>query len=251
LNDKWSLLNGDLAGTLSSDYIVPVGTNIGSVVKDIITLSGDVKSPVIIPTNVTSPYTLTIDRNSNYADLLIKLAEMISYDIFYDENGVLRFQSPTEDNIRPSIWDFSTNEVTYLGSTRRYEFNKVKNSVYVYGDNINGSQVSGLAQDNYIFSPTNVGLIGERPLVINDEIIYTNDLAQQRANYELKKSIILQEIVDVDCIPIYHLKENDIITIEDNGNGLNRDRYLIQNGNIPLKYDGTMKLNLWKFREIT
>jgi hypothetical protein len=251
LRDKWSYLNGDLKGTLKNDYIIAVGSNIGNAVRDIIvTEAKEVKPPIIVPTTVTSPYTLTINRGDTYADMLIKLSEMISYNLYFDSNGILRFEPDTNDNLKPIAWNFGQDEISYQGSNRRYEFYKVKNSVYIFGDNVNGSQCHGEAQDSYIFSNTKVDLIDERVLVIEDDIIYTNDLCQQRANYELKKAVLLNEVIDTNCITIPHLNEGDIVTIEDDGNGLERDRRLIQNITLPLKYDTQMQVNLWQVRQI-
>nr|WP_156736274.1 hypothetical protein [Mycobacterium sp. E3298] len=251
LNDKWSLLDGTLSGTLKADYIIPLGTNIADSVRAIIVNEvADVKPPIIIPTDVVTPYTLTMDRGDNLGDMLIKLAEMISYECFYDKNGNFRFQPVGSDDIKPSSWDFSTNEVTYLGSSRKFDFSQMKNSVYVYGDNINGSQIMGSAQDTFIFSPTYVGLIGERVKLISDDIIYNNDLANQRAAYELRKAIIVQESTTIDCVCIYHLDVGNIVTIEDSGNNLNRDRYIVSNIDLPLNYDSTMKINVWKNRPL-
>lgn len=251
LSDKWSLADGTLKGTLKADYIVPVGTNIGDAVKAIIvTELGEVQSPLIVPTAIVSPYTLTLNRGDNFADILIKLAEMISYECYFDKNGQFRFQPVLEDDKRPVSWEFSTSEVTYLGSTRQFDFTKVKNSVYVFGDNISGSQVQGHAQDNYIFSPTNVAKIDERVLVVEDDIIFTGALADERAAYELRKATIVQESTNLECIPIFHLDCNDIITIEDEGNDLNRDRYIISGVSMSLDVQSSMKVNVWKSRPL-
>jgi hypothetical protein len=251
LVDKWSYFNGDLGGTLASDYIIPVNTNIGSAVSSIVTTQvKDVNTPIISSISTTSPYTLTMTHGDTFAEMILKLADMVSYEVFFDSSGILRFQAVADDNLRPSKYDFSTHDVMYLGSNRRYIFNKIRNSVRVYGDNVNGLQVIGQASDNNIFSPTSILKITERVKVIDDEIINTVDLANQRAVYELKKAVILQEIVDVRCIPIPHLEEENIITIEDAGNGLQRDRYLIQSLSYPLRYDGEMQLSVWKVREI-
>jgi hypothetical protein len=68
--------------------------------------------------------------------------------------------------------------------------------------------------------------------------------------YELKKAVILSEIIDTNCITIPHINEGDIVTIEDDGNGLQRDKRLIQNNTLPLKYNTQMQLNLWQVRQI-
>jgi hypothetical protein len=251
LDDKWSYADGTLRGTLKADYIIPVGTNIGEAVKAIIVNElVDVKSPLIVPTSIISPYTLTLNRGDNFGDMLIKLAEMISYECFYDKNGQFKFQPVFDDNKKVPSWDYSTEESTYLGSSRKFDYTKVKNSVYVYGDNINGSQVQGIAQDTYVFSQTNINKIGERVIVFEDDIIFNNTLASERAAYELKKTTIIQESTSLNSVPLFHLDCGDIVTIEDKNNDLQRERYIISGMNFSLSAGSEMKVDVWKTRPL-
>lgn len=251
LEDKWSYVDGTLLGTLPADYIIPVGTNIGEAVRAIIvSVMIDVKAPIIVPTTITSPYTLTLNRGDNIGDMLIKLAEMISYECYFDKNGHFRFQPVYDDQKKESSWDYSTNESTYLGSSRKFDYTKVRNSIYVYGDNINGSQVTGIANDTYLFSSTNVNLIGNRVAVIEDDIIFSSSLATQRAEYELKKQTMIQESTSLTSVPLYHLDCGDIITIEDEGNDLKRDRYIVSGINLTLDAGSEMQLDVWKTRPL-
>ena len=249
--DKFALLNGELAGTLEADYIINVGTRISSAVKSIITDAGLTETKVLCyPTMLKSPYTLTTTAGESYADMLLKLADMINFQIYFDINGNLIFEPQTDENTKGEIWTFDDKDITYLGSTHNYDFKKMKNYCVVYGDNINGLQLKGVAEDTNIFSPTNTSKIGKRIMVIEDDIIYNNSLAMQRAEYELKNAIQLYESVDIKHIPIDIIQEGDIILIEDDSNGLNRDRYLIKNINLPLKYDAEMTMSVWKTRDI-
>jgi hypothetical protein len=251
LLDKWSFLDGTLGGKLGATYIIPLGTNIFDAVKAVLIAAGETKPPIVDPTSEVTPYTITQDSSGTYADLLITLANMISWNIYFDANGYLNLRQPIDDLTKSSDWDYATDEVTYLGSSHKYSFDKVRNKIYVIGDNINGSLVSESASDTNIFSPTRIDLIGERSETIVDTIIYTNVLAQDRANYELKKSIILQESVDEDSLIIPHLQEGDIVTILDTSNGLNRNKYTVQSINIPLLNQEKMTISAWKSRSIT
>jgi hypothetical protein len=249
--DKFALLNGELAGTLEADYIINVGTRISSAVKSIITDAGLTETKVLCyPTMQKSPYTLVTNAGQSYADMLFNLADMINYQIYFDINGNLVFEPITNENTKGEIWTFDSKDITYLGSTHNYDFKKMKNYCVVYGDNINGLQLKGVAEDTNIFSPTNTAKIGKRTMVIEDDIIYNNALANQRAEYELKNAIQLYESVDIKSIPIDIIQEGDIILIEDDSNGLNRDRYLVKNINLPLSYDAEMTMSVWKTRDI-
>lgn len=249
--DKFALLNGDLAGTLEAPYITNVGTRISSAVKSVITDAGMPETKVLCyPTMQLSPYTLTVDAGKSYADMLSTLADMINYQIYFDVNGNLVFEPQTDENTKGEIWTFDSKDITYLGSTHNYDFQKMKNYCVVYGDNLNSEQVKGVAEDTNIFSPTNTSKIGKKTMVINDDVIYTVSLAMQRAEYELKNAIQVYESVDIKCIPIDIIKDGDIIIIEDDSNGLNRDRYLVKNIDLPLNNNGEETMTVWKTRDI-
>jgi hypothetical protein len=254
--DKWSLLNGELAGELEDDYVISVGTNIETAVRAIFTAAGEVKSPIIAPVTTATPttvYTITEEAGSNFAEILIKLAKMLgSWTVFYDRNGFPRFQPSTDIDDAPSVWDFTTNEVTYRGNSRQFEFSKIKNSVKIIGDNISGNIATGLAQDTSVTSPTRISLIGTRSVVITDELIYNDILAQERADWELVNNYIsLAESIDITALPIDIIEGDHIITITDSGNGLIGDRYLVKSGSFPLTNGQDMKLSVWKTRSLS
>jgi hypothetical protein len=251
LLDKNCFLTGEIAGALPSPYIIPVGTDILSAVSAIFTAAGEVQNPILGSTAELTPYSINADAGESYSSILESLANMISYTYYFDKNGTPRFVPPTDESTEPSVWDYAVDEATYLGVNHRYEFNTVKNSVYVIGDNINSDLVTANAQDSYFFSTTKVSDIGERVKVINDTLIYSDSLAYQRAVYELKKSIILQESIDMQTIPVDIIKEDSVITAYDTLAGLNRDRYLVNAINYPLLSDGNMTVNAWKIRPIT
>jgi len=251
LLDKFSFLDGTIAGDLTSEYIIPVGTNVRDAVIAIFQQAGEVIFPVIYTTSETTPYTIIKNSGDTYSSLLTDLANMVSYTCYYSKFGIPMFVQPTNEQLEHETYNFSTTEVNYLGSTHRFKFDSVKNTVFVYGDNIEGHLVKASSIDTNWFSSTRVSLIGTRSLIITDENIYTDQLAQDRADYELKKAIILQESVDLQSIPIDLINEGDVITILDSSNLLNRDRYLVNSISTPLLSNGNATLNCWKIRAIT
>jgi hypothetical protein len=250
--DKFSALNGVNGGNLTDIYQIPVGTNIGSAIKALLIKGGDKQPPLIENITETTPYTIRAEYGKTIGDLIIELCEMISYDCYYDAEGRLIVEKPKDDKLIGSSWDFSVDEKTYLGSTHKHEFSKVFNIQTVVGANINGSIAYGQAKDMNLSSPTRIQLIGERPAPpITDDIIYSDSLALQRANYELKKSIALQESVSLNCMPVYHLDVGHIVTVTDESAGFKElDRFSIQSINLGLKYNDKMSLTLWKSRDL-
>ena len=249
--DKFALLNNELGGSLENTYIIPVNSSIVDVVKQILLDAGEVKPPIIEPTSELTPYTITKEAGSTYGDLLIELANMLSWTCYFDRDGYFRFEPPASLDTTGSSWDFTTSEIFYLNSKHRYEFSKVFNNVVVIGDNINGSTVRAVSSDTNINSPTRISKIGKKTLVINDNLIYNNDLAQQRADAELQKSISLVETTNISSIPIDFLEGGQIITITDTSSDLNGDRFLIKNISFPLITQGDMSMQAWKGRLLT
>jgi hypothetical protein len=248
--DKWALLDGTLGGELESDYIISVDTPIETAVRQIFLDAGEIK-PVIIDGGLgNTPYTITEEAGSNYSSILFKLAEMLSFEVYYNADGYPVFTAPVDVDSEPIQFVFNTDEVLYLGSSHKYKYPDIKNYIVVIGDNINGDIFSAIAQDANALSPTRVSLIGKKVKVIRDDLIYTDLLAQQRADYELKKRIALFESVDFSAIPVDIINEGNIVTIDDSSNNLHGDRYIVQSVSFPLNFNGEMNITMWKNRDL-
>jgi len=246
--DKFALLDGSISGTLEAEYIIPVGEPIQQAIIDLATEAGITTPILVYPTSELTPYTLTIPAGDTFATIFYKYAEMLSWDVFFDVEGVLRFQPPTDEDTQSTVWEFSESENTYLSSVHNYEWNKIRNYVAVTGDNIDGNIAHQTASNNNIFSDTYIGKIGKRTMVIQDDIITTDDLALKRATYEVQLNTQIQETADIQAIPVDIINEGDIIIIDDTENGFNRDRYIINTINYPLSNGQEMSINALKAR---
>jgi hypothetical protein len=91
-------------------------------------------------------------------------------------------------------------------------------------------------------------LIGKRSFVLIDDVINSTDLCQQRANYELQLKIQVMEEIDIECVPIDIITGDSVITIFDNGSGLDGSRYLVRSGTFPLLNTSNMSLSVWRAR---
>lgn len=247
--DKWHLLDGTLGGIMEDAVTILYGESIADAVQGVLDMAGDDTAPIIAYTDMTVPCHINKAPGDNYASILTELAEFLSWEVFYDEGGRLRFQPPQDFETEASVWDFSTNETTYKGGSHSYEVDKVKNSVLVIGDNINEHIVKGRAQDTNIFSPFNVYRWRVNSLVITDDLIHEDIYAQQRAEYELAKVIAMQESISVNAVPVDVINEGDIVTVEDGSADLHRDRCQVRGVTFPLRSDGFMTLDLWKTRK--
>jgi hypothetical protein len=250
LYDKFTMLDGTLGGELLNDIIINVNTKIEDAVKSIATEAGEIKSPLIEPTNETLPYTLILNAGQTYFDILNQLAKVLSWVVYYDRNGYLRFEPPSELDTAGSVWDF-TDDTLYMGASKRLDYTKVKNKIRVVGDTIQGEIFDATAEDANLSSPTRTSLIGTRGKLIEDDIIYSASLAQQRADYELQQSISIYESVNANCVPIDFLDVDNVITITDASLGLNQTRYLVQSVSLPLKQNSSQQLNVWQIRNFS
>lgn len=246
--DLFAKLDGTLNGILLDMYHFPVGSNAADVFRVVFNDAG-LNVPVIInPTleTKTIPYTLTADLGETYADILLnKLQPAFTQDIYFDEVGNAVIDNPTQQQSAGSVWRFSAEnveETLYIGGSKTVDFNKMYNKVKVVGQQEDGTVFSGEAEDDNIFSSTFVGKIGNVTFFLEDEQIYTDDLATLRAQHELNKGIQLYEIIQISCVPLDIIKEGDIITITDIDLGLDEARCLVTSFNIPLRHDGVMDI---------
>jgi hypothetical protein len=231
LLDKWTLL--DIA--------------IKALVVDII---GETKY-IIDECSEQLPYTITKDMGNTVADLIVEICDIVSYDAFYNDEGVFVFRKKLDiDNLQtlPVSWYYTTSGI-YLGSNREINWNDIRNSIKVIGmTKSNGVVCQGVAQDTNINSRFSIPNIGERFELIDDENIYTSDLAILRANYELQKRIIVNEKVTANIVPNFSHKVGNIINIIDENNGCNSNYYL-QSIDFNFGYDSVMNLGLWSIRD--
>lgn len=252
--DKFALLDGTLGGTLETTYLINEGTNIKRAMQSMLSLDNgngvpvDVK-PIMFDTTYSqakTTYMLTKDANDSIGNMLIDLANMISCDIWYGENGNLIVRSGVQNVshvTKPVLWEYDSEDAEYLNSTTTYEFSKVKNSVTVVGANANGENVYvATAENTNPFSPTRVSKIGRRVSYIADSNIYSLDLANQRARYELNKISILENTITIESTYMIHLDVNNCISLTDPNLVFSDERFIIQSISVPLSVDSKISI---------
>jgi len=257
--DKFGMLDGTVGGELNSTYIVPVGSNIYTVLRELLngTSTSDLPTDIRIPVldqayaSEVTPYTLRKEVGDMMGNIIIDIQGMLSSNVYYNVNGEMVFEQDSNDDFKGSLWDFSTEEFNYLGSTVTYKFSDVYNAVRVIGDNVDGNIALYEAQNTNLASPTSIQNLGyQRTLVIEDSVINTDALAEARANYELKRKTALYSEISLTAIPMYHLDVDNVITLTDASLGLNRDRFLINELTIPLGIGGQMTIHASKTEEL-
>lgn len=237
LVDKFAMFEGK-AGTLETTYEIPVGTNIQKAIYGILNLDNGMgypmdSKPVLFDDFVTTtmPFTLTKDAGSTLGEMLLELGTILNAEVFYNSQGNLCYKSineTTNDNLKSSLWDYEDGKRDYFTANTQYGFEDVINEVHVVGDNVNNDIFSAISKNTNPASPLCIGLIGRRVLYINDSNIYNDSLAQQRANYELRRQGLLKVSMTIEVAFNPLLFVNNVITITDSHYDLERVRFLIQ-----------------------
>ena len=92
-------------------------------------------------------------------------------------------------------------------------------------------------------SQTRVDLIGIKNYYLEDSNIYTQTLAQDRADYELNKLSIVQQTVQISSAFMIHLDVNNCIAITDDFFNYFDNRFIIQSISIPLSIHSNMTID--------
>lgn len=271
LTDKWAYLDGTLFGSLESTYEVAAGTNIFAPISAILALDRgnglpvDSTAPVFteyyngktqtLPDGTTAsltdaPYTLTIDNEDGaYADVALGLAGMINGWIGYDQTGALRID-PSQDDIldtnKPVQWQFSMEEAQILGATYQIRNTEVYNDYIIVGEALSGYAVpAGRATNLDPQSDTNIYTsLGRRTKRLSASGYYTTTQCTDLAVWKLKRAAVLQKAVTVSCSQLFHISENNLITIvRTDKPGAPVERHLIQGFTRPLSGNGEMTIN--------
>lgn len=254
-NDKWSLLDGTAGGILDATFQVPAGTSMGKFVND--TLKLDIVKDYVLPNidssvfNQTTTYDIIHSAGETVASVILEVAANLSCYAYYDENGVFTMRPFDYDETLSSVYDYTYKDINYLGATKVLPISKIYNSVLVVSDNMQNSYSPIVSMlDNNDVTDINSVINGATRKVYNvtDNIagIYTQKQADERARYELKKVACMQSTISLTSLPLYHLRENEVVTITDPYLGCDKERFLISGINFSIGTDGSSTLDLVK-----
>lgn len=241
-----------------STYLIEEGSKVGNVINSILKfdkgngLPLDVKSPYIDPNtkvfvsneigdqpvaSVGLPFEIDKSPETYFGDILIELANIYACDIYYDTEGRLHFEKGNEKQSMDdygSLWDYSDKEPEYYAPQVNYDFKSVYNVVKVVGNNPATDLFESVIKNNIPSSPTRVQLIGEKILYIESSFCYSEERTKDFAKYMLRKKSMIPLTLSFQSSFIPHLDVNKVITITDEYNNYNQQRFIIQSLTIPL-----------------
>lgn len=248
--DKFGLADGTLGGETDGIYNIPVGTSIPEAIRSILVPSDSWKNEIfydgIVPyidpifDSELTPYTLEISAGTPVSELLIKLAEMVSANIYYNVDGQLVVEKDVPDSNKPAVFDFEAGDINWIETSKVYQYEDVYNAVLVKGVNVNGVNISYEEVNNNLYSDTAIQYMGKRTKTITDSNITTVPRLQDRARYDLKRLSKIQNSQSFTSVPVYHINADEIVNITDSKQNTNRERNLVNSLSIPLTTGGTM-----------
>ena len=259
--DKFSIFEGK-AGTLETSYEIPVGTDIEGAIRGILlSAKGNGypfdSKPIIYHSGFKGKKTqakISKSAGETLGSILLEVANQLSAEMFYNANGnltILPTQETTLDIDKPVICYLNDENGDFSGLSFGLQMSNIVNRVVVIGATVNGKVYTATAVNDDSTSPLCYQRIGYRTgQIVNDSNITSQDLADDRAKYELRKQLILKSSVSVNISFNPLLSVNNLIEITDEFFGLDHERFLLQGVSCSLDYSGTMSITVSNVRNL-
>lgn len=278
LVDKAAYLDGTLFGNLDGIYEVARGENIFEAITTLLQMDKgngtaiDGLAPIFtdyytgktveLPdgTNISvleTPYTYRCESDAGtYWEIIKEMAVMLSAWIGYDSNGHLRLTPSNEDMddiTKPVLWDFTPDEVNFLGATYTVNASEVFNDIIVIGEALDDSpQPRGRATNTNVKSDTESQVMGLRTKMLTATGYYADEQCQELAEWYLKRYTVLQKSVTIECGQIFHIEENELVTIKrTDKDGSPVEKHLVTGFTLPIGQVGAMTINATSVNDLS
>jgi len=253
--DKWSLHNGDLGGTLEETTVIAIGTNVAEAIREVAEVGGETKFAFDL-TDVVTPYTVSREIGDTRADLMKELALIVSWELFYDIEGYLRFRPMLDPTQKQVVADLSVGgeyRKCYIGGKYNPAWSEIKNYWKVTGDSDSdtGEIFEGIASLDNPDSPMNtsdppIGIGKKIDTSIRDKNLTTDASCEERAWFELRQNLAEIDRGSHTITPLPFLNEGDCVQLEDVSNGIPDAKYEIQAFTEPLDGLSAMQIETWQ-----
>jgi hypothetical protein len=148
------------------------------------------------------------------------------------------------DTNKPTLFHFYAHEGDFASTDLNLELEETVNRIIVVGANINGRTCRAEAVNDNAISPISYKRIGYRTGdIVNDSNITSDILAQERADYELRKQAIIKTTISNEVTFNPLLTVNNLISVSDDFFDLTREKFLLQSISFSLGYNGLMSLS--------
>lgn len=262
--DKFALLDGTIDGKGELDHEIPAGTFIYDAVTQLLRLPKNSRGEPFDEKEVFFPkeyrnerlaYTIKKTSENSIGDLLKDVAKSISCDLQYNNYGNLVFSHSNIEldyHNRSVSWNYQNNSQELVSPNVDIKRSQIKNKVIVIGANINGYLCKGIAENKNPNSLYNINSsFGVKTMKITDNLIPSNSMCAERANYELKKSMTNYITFSFQSTWIPHLEPNDIIRWTKDEWGIESEEFLVKSISLPLDSSQLMSVTATNLKEIS
>lgn len=248
---------GEIIGTFSFD----IGMSISYVIKNV--LKQDIGNgqmldplePIIDPDLQEYKLQLAFSKGpgSYIGDLLNDLATTLHADIYYDMDGHLNVKKSLNFDEYKNVqnqWDFTEGSAEYISAQINYQLKNIANYIYVVGDNPLGGQIPvAIAENNDARSPLSVAKIGRKSRYIEKSTIYSQQEAEDYAQYILKTACLLGNQISFTCTLIPSLELDNTFSLTDSYYQYDRQEFIITAITYPIGV-GTMSISGSNIKEL-
>lgn len=259
--DKFSLLDGNISGTIDNDFKLLPGTSVRLAVEQCLLAKQendkiyDPKPPRFntAKVNETTPYTISQSSGITYGEIIKELSNMIFCDVFYDEYGNLTISGNDDTNpleSRPVLWNFNDSVPLYEKPSITLNFTDVVNKVTVVGAIENGYRYKGVAINNNPKSRANIQFTSPKAEFIEDQNIIGDENCLGRAQYELKKKTLIGMQVKFSCAFIPTLVPGNLVTWTNKEHGYVNEKFFINSVSFDLGGQNLMSVSLTNINEV-
>lgn len=248
---------GEMIGTFSFDIGMSISYVIRNVLKQDIGNGQmlDPLEPIIDPDLQEYKLQLAFSKGpgSYIGDLLNDLATTLHADIYYDMDGHLNVKKSLNFDEYKNVqnqWDFTEGSAEYISAQVNYQLKNIANYIYVIGDNPLGGQIPvAIAENNDARSPLSIAKIGRKSRYIEKSTIYSQQEAEDYAQYILKTACLLGNQISFTCTLIPSLELDNTFSLTDSYYQYDRQEFIITAITYPIGV-GTMSISGSSIKEL-
>ena len=234
------------------DNIAPIFTNYYDG-KNYAVLDGD-GSQTRTASMTEIPFDISENGGSNFAQLLLQFNDVLAGIIGYDQTGALRLepsQTDINDIEKPVLWKFTQRNSTLSQISETIKNDEVYNDVIIVGGGNTDGGIWGRASNDDPNSDTSISAIGLKTYRETKANYFNTKQCTALAEYYLKRKTILQKSVNITSSQMFHLVENQLVSVQRTDKPHNpTERHLINSFSLPIGETGAMTINATSVADI-
>ena len=200
------------------------------------------------------PFDISENGGSNFAQLLLQFNDVLAGIIGYDQTGALRLepsQTDINDIEKPVLWQFTQRNSSLSQISETIKNDEVYNDVIIVGGGNTDGGIWGRASNNDPNSDTSISAIGLKTYRETKANYFNTKQCTALAEYYLKRKTILQKSVNITSSQMFHLVENQLVSVQRTDKPHNpTERHLINSFSLPIGETGAMTINATSVADI-